>query len=204
LFSNVKGPGMSRAVSHPDIGELERILKKYAQDFAVSNPAAKAIFRGITVIGVGVRPILDHFLFRTRQPAERVLEFTALGYEKDSSAIVLGHPKNAVSVYRCRCLPAVLIEEAQDRNSLEWVEEFGDSAPYVMAVRVDDIEESTFHLEKQAVQFLRPGAGKPGEEVRAIAAMPFPRNGRASTVLVLAERHAGNMSYYAPDFWNKA
>lgn len=189
---------------HLNVNTLEQLLKKNTDVFAAVNPSAKVILRGLSLVGVGFRPVLDHLLFRTTHPAERAQEFTELGYSKDLSAKVMDGSGNPVSVYRCRCLPAVLIEEARSKDSKEWVRLFGSSVPYMLGMKVDSLEEATFHLEKQAVRFLRPGAGKLGEEVRAIAALPTFQDGAAVNVLVLVERHAGNANYYGPDFWSKA
>ncbi|OQA58193.1 MAG: hypothetical protein BWY42_00155 [Candidatus Omnitrophica bacterium ADurb.Bin277] len=189
---------------HLNVNALEQLLKKNIDAFAAVNPSAKVILRGLSLVGIGFRPVLDHLLFRTTRPSERVREFTELGYSGDPSARVMDGCGNPVSVYRCRCLPAILIEEARGKDSREWVRLFGDSSPYMLGMKVDSLEEAAFYLEKQAVRFLRPEAGKPGEEVRAIAALPVFRDGAAVNVLVLVERHAGNTNYYGPDFWSKA
>ena len=99
-----------------------------------------------------------------------------------------------------RCLPRLI--EARGKDSrMGSVRGF---VAHMLGMKVDSLEEAAFYLEKQAVRFLRPEAGKPGEEVRAIAALPVFRDGAAVNVLVLVERHAGNTNYYGPDFWSKA
>ena len=70
-----------------------------------------------------------------------------------------------------------------------------------MALRVDDIEEAVVRLEKQSVGFIRPPAGKRGETLREIAALPEVRDGKNAHHLILVERHAGDERFYSPDFW---
>lgn len=195
---------MPHTVAQLNIMALEKILKKHIGDFASENTAARVVFRGLEVMGVGLWPVLDHFLFRSANPEERAREFTELGYTRDISSRILGRPRDPVHVYRCRCLPAILIEETRAPESKKWGKVFGENAPYVMGIRVADIDEATFHLEKQAVRFLRPGAGKPGEDIRAIAAIPAFQDGKEKSVLLLIERHVTGVNYFAPGFWNKA
>lgn len=187
-----------------NIKGLESVFRKYAEEFAAVNPAAKVILRGVDLVGIGIRPVLDHFIFRTLHPEERIREFLELGCVKDPFAKVLPGKRFRTEVCRLNGFPAVLVEDVRDREAQDWVKAFGDQAPYVMAVRVESVEDAALHLEKQGVGFLRPPAGKIGEQVRAIASLPVFRDGKALSVLVLVERHAGNPGYYAADFWTKA
>jgi len=195
---------MSAPLTKAELTALEGTLKKYAEDFVTTNHAAKVLLRALSLVGIGLRPILDHFVFRTQDPKERIREFQDRGYVKDPAAKVFSDHKSKIEVYRCKCLPAILIEEAISPAAQAWVKAFGDESPYVMAVRVDNLEDAEIHLERQAVGFLRPSAGKPGEEIREIASIPVFQKGETVNVLVFVERHAGNMNYYAPDFWARA
>jgi hypothetical protein len=183
---------------------LEQALKQYAAGFAAENSAARVVIRGLSLVGIGVRPVLDHFIFRTVHLKERAREFLELGYEKDASARVLEHKGHGVEVLRCGCAPAVLLEHPHEKSGLDWVAHFGDKKPYVVALRVDDVEEAAFRLEKQAVGFIRPPAGKHGETLREIAALPEVRDGKNANHLILVERHAGDPNFYSPDFWLRA
>lgn len=188
--SGCKGPAL-----------LEQALMHYAVDFAAENPAARVVTRGLLLVGIGVRPVLDHFIFRTLHLRERASEFLELGYERDPAAKVLEHKGHGVEVLRKGCAPAILIEHPHEKAGLDWVAHFGDKKPYAMAVRVDDIEESVFRLEKQAVSFIRPPAGKHGEDLREIAALPEVKDGKNAHHLILVERHAGDQRFFSPDFW---
>jgi hypothetical protein len=100
--------------------------------------------------------------------------------------------------------PAILVEHPHEKSGLDWIAHFGDKKPYALAVRVEDIEEAVFRLEKQAVGFLRPPAGKHGETLREIAALPEIKDGKNANYLILAERRAGDERFYSPDFWMRA
>ena len=180
---------------------LEQILKQYATDLASKNAAIRVVVRGLSLVGIGIRPMLDHLIFRTVHPKERVNEFLELGYERDPAAKILERKGHGVEVFRRGGAPAILVEHSHEKDGLDWVAHFGDKNPYALALRVDDIEEATFHLEKQAVGFIRPPAGKHGETLREISALPEVKDGKNAHHLILTERHAGDRRFYSPDFW---
>ena len=180
---------------------LEQVLKQYVAVLAAENAAARVVVRGLSLVGIGIRPILDHFIFRTVHPKERANEFLGLGYQRDLTVQVLERKGQGVEVFRKGAAPAILVEHPHEKAGLEWVAHFGDKKPYAMALRVEDIEEAAFRLEKQAVGFLRPPAGKHGETLREIAASPEVKDGKNAHHLILLERHAGDERFYAPDFW---
>ena len=182
---------------------LEQVLKKYAEDFSQRNPAAKVLARGLSLVGVGMRPLLDHFVFCTLRPKERVQEFLDLGYEKDPAAKLFSNKGHHTEVFRKGCAPAILIKCPRDKAGQDRVKELGDQAPFVLALRVDDIEEAAFRLEKQAVPFLRPPAGKREETLRQMATVPEMRQGMAASYIMLVERHAGDRRFYLPGFWEQ-
>ncbi len=181
---------------------LEQALKQYVAALAAENPAIRVVTRGLALIGVGVRPVLDHMIFRTVHLKERSREFLDLGYERDPAAKVIDHKGHGVEVFRKDHAPAVLVEHPHERSGLDWVAHFGDQRPYALAIRVEDVEEASFRLEKQCVGFLRPPAGKHGEPLREISALPAVLDGRTGSHLILVERHGGDTRFYSPDFWS--
>jgi len=192
---------MPSASGCKDPAILEQVLKQYAVDLASENAAVRVVTRGLSLVGIGLRPVLDHFIFRTVHLKERISEFLDLGYERDPAAKVLDHKGHGVEVLRRGCAPVILIDHPRGKAGLEWVEHFGDKKPYAMAIRVEDIEEAVFHLEKQSVGFIRPSVGKRGETLREIAALAEVKDGKNAHHLVLVERHPGDQRFYAPDFW---
>ena len=184
-----------------DPAALEQVLKQYASDLVAENSAIRVVVRGLSLVGIGVRPVLDHFIFRTLHIKERAREFLELGYERDLTAKVLDHKGHGVEVLRQGCAPVILIEHPHEKSGLDWVAHFGDKKPYAMALRVEDIEEAAFRLEKQSVGFLRPPAGKHGDTLREITSVPEIKDGRNARYLILVERHAGDQRFYSPDFW---
>ena len=195
---------MPFAAGCKDAAALEEILREYAEGLVLENTAARVVARGLSLVGIGLRPVLDHFIFRTVHLNERAKEFLALGYERDPVAKVLEQKGHGVEVFRRGCAPAILVEHPHEKAELDWIAHFGDKKPYAMALRVDDIEDATFRLEKQSIGFIRPPAGKHGEALREIAALPEQKNGKNAHHLILVERHAGDSRFYAPDFWIKA
>jgi len=184
-----------------DPAALEQVLKQYSCDLAVENAAIRVVLRGLSLIGIGVRPVLDHFIFRTVHLKERSREFLELGYERDLTAKVLEHKGHGVEVFRRGCGPAILIEHPHEKAGLDWVAHFGDKKPYALALRVEDVEEAVFRLEKQSVGFIRPIAGKRGEVLREIASAPEIKDGKSICHLILVERHEDDRHFYSPDFW---
>ncbi len=192
---------MTSASGCKDAAMIEQVLKEYAEGLAAENPAVRVVTRGLLLVGVGIRPVLDHLVFRTVHLAERTQEFLALGYERDHAAKILEHRGHGVEVLRKGCAPAILVEHPHEKSGLDWVAHFGDKKPYALAVRVEDIDEAVFRLEKQAVGFIRPPAGQHGDILREIAAKPEIKDGKNASHLILIERHAGDQRFYSPDFW---
>jgi hypothetical protein len=192
---------MTSASGSKDPAFVEQVLKQYAAGLSLENTAARVVTRGLSLVGIGLYPVLDHLIFRTVHLKERANEFLELGYERDLSAKVLEHKGHGVEVFRKGCAPAILVEHPHEKAGLDWVTHFGDKKPYAMALRVEDIEEAAFRLEKQSVGFIRPPAGKHGETLREIAALPEIKDGKNAHHLILIERHAGDGRFYSPDFW---
>ncbi|EFK97065.1 hypothetical protein LDC_0900 [sediment metagenome] len=170
---------------------LEASLKKYAEAFALQNHAAKVVMRGLSLVGVGLRPVLDHIAFRTLHLKQREQEFLDLGYEKDVTAKVLLKKGHGMEVFRRGCAAAIILEHPHEKSGLDWIAAFGDREPYYLAVRVEDLDEAVFCLEKQGIGFLRPMAGHRDDHLRQVAAVPEMKNGKEYSHLVLVERHAG-------------
>lgn len=182
-------------------GALEAFLKKCAEDFTLQNHAARVVLRGLSLVGIGLRPVLDHVVFRTLHLKQRGQQFFNLGYERDIDAKVLSRKGHGVEVFRNGCAAAILLEHPHEKAGLDWIAQFGDNNPYYLAVRVDDIEEAVFRLEKQGISFLRPVVGHREDSLRQIVTVPEMKNGQLYSHLVLVERHAGDQRFYAPDFW---
>lgn len=182
---------------------LEQVLQGYVEGFSGRSTVARVFLRGLSVIGVGVRPLLDHFVFRTLQPGERVRELLEMGYLRDTATRVFFGGERHVEVYRNDCAPAVILECPDDPVEREQAKVWGDQIPYVMAVKVENIEEAAFRLEKQAIQFLRPPAGKREESLRQMTALPETFQGTAPGYMMFVERHGGDRGFYLPVFWAK-
>lgn len=181
---------------------LEQILENYLGEFIAGNLAAKTIAAGLRVVGVGLRPLVDHLIFRTLEAQKRASEFLPLGYVWDRKAGILEYGAARARVCTKRGFPALIFEEpaagVKGRKSAvaDWVKAFGERSAFSVAVRVDELEQAVFYLEKQAVPFTGVFAGEKSGILRQIFSSPEIREGRAYTVLELVERRSGFEGFF--------
>ena len=183
---------------------LEPLLRAYVAGFAEQNHAAGVIAGGLRVVGTGFWPVLDHLTFRTLDVDKRAREFLQLGYHYDAEMGVLEYNNWFAKVYRKSGYPALFIDQAytgpRGRGSLipDWVKAFGDKTLHHAAVRVEDIEQAVFYLEKQGVQFAGAIVGERGTDLRQIFTQPEMKKGRPFSVVELTERHRGFAGFSPP------
>jgi len=183
---------------------LEKLLRKYINDFIANNQAAKVIADGLRVVGIGFRPVIDHLTFRTLDVEKRAKEFLVYGYRYDESLGVIEYDTWWAKVYRRANYPTLFIDQAYDvprgKKSLipEWVKTFGDKVLHHVAIQVDDIENAIFFLEKQGVPCAGEIVGAKGTDLRQIFTKPEMKGGKAFTVLELTERHRGYTGFLPP------
>ena len=183
---------------------LEKLLRHYIENFIAHNRAAKVIADGMRVIGIGFRPIVDHLTFRTLDVEKRAKEFLDHGYAYDGGLGVIEYENWWAKVYRKPGYPALFLDQAfegeRGKGSLipDWVKAFGDKVLHHIAIRVDDIEQAIFYLEKQSVPFAGKVVGDKGTDLRQIFTQPEMKNGKAFSVLELTERHRGYCGFLPP------
>ena len=183
---------------------LEVNLHSYVEDFIQQNHAAKVLADGLRVIGVGFWPIIDHLTFRTFDIDERGKEFLKLGYSYDSEMGVLEYNNWFAKVYRKTGYPTLFIDQAytgpRGKGSLipEWVKAFGDKTLHHVAIRVEEIEQAVFYLEKQGVPFAGQIVGERGTDLRQIFTQPEMKKGKPFSVVELTERHRGFAGFSPP------
>lgn len=183
---------------------LEKAIRTYLDDFIANNKAAQVVSSGLKVIGIGMRPVLDHLTFRALNVEERAKEFLDFGYAYDSKLGVIEYDNWWAKVYRKAGYPAIFIDQSFDGEKgkgsaiPEWVRTFGDKIPSHLAIQVDDIENAVFFLEKQGVPFMGRISGGRGTDMRQIFAKPEMNNGKEFTVLELVERHRGFTGFVPP------
>lgn len=205
LKAKTKAPSKS-ALSGPSGANdpLEILLRSYIEDFVVNNHAAKILSTGLRVLGVGLRPVIDHITFRTLKVDQRAKEFLAHGYRYDKSLGVIEYENWWAKVYRKPGYPTIFIDQAYDgprgRESLipGWVNAFGDKVLHHVAVLVDDIESSVYYLEKQGIAFAGSIVGEKYTDLRQIFTKPETREGKPFSVLEMAERHRGYAGFLPP------
>lgn len=183
---------------------LEKLLAKYVDDFLSKNRSARVVSSGLRVIGIGFRPIIDHITFRTLKVEERAKEFFPYGYEYDTKLGVIEYENWWAKVYRKAGYPAIFIDQAFDgergKDSLipQWVKTFGDKTLHHIAIRVDEIEQAIFYLEKQGVAFAGKIVGGKETDLRQIFTQPELVKGQTFSVLELTERHGGYAGFLPP------
>ena len=183
---------------------LETILHHYVEDFIQQNHAARVLADGLKVIGVGFWPIIDHLTFRTLDIEKRAEEFLKHKYVYDPKLGILEYDNWFAKVYRKPGYPTLFIDQAfpgaRGRGSLipDWVKAFGDKTLHHIAVRVQDIEQSIFYLEKQGVAFAGAIVGEQGTDLRQIFTQPEMKKGKTFSVIELTERHRGFDGFSPP------
>ncbi len=183
---------------------VEAVVCAYVYEFIQNNRAARVVSDGLRVLGVGLRPVIDHITFRTLNVDERAQEFLQLGFEQDAKLGIIEHENWWAKVYRKSGFPAIFIDQAFDgsrgRESLipNWVKKFGDKILHHVAIQVDDIDQAIYFMEKQGIPFAGKVVGARGTDLRQIFTNPEVRDSAAFTVLELAERHHGYSGFLPP------
>jgi hypothetical protein len=201
-MANKKSGLLSSAAGAND--PLEKALRVYIDEFVANNKAAQVVADGLRVIGIGLRPLIDHITFRTLDVEVRAKEFQQLGYIFDSKSGVIEDGDWWAKVYRKPGYPAIFIDQAfngeRGKNSIipAWVQAFGDKVHH-MAIQVDDIETAIFYLEKQGIPFTGRIMGDRGTDLRQIFAQPEMRKGKIFTVFEVIERHRGSTGFLPPE-----
>ncbi len=192
--------GLNEVLKDP----VEKLLAGYVEDFIAHNRAAHVIAMGLHVLGIGFWPIIDHMTFRTKKVEERAKEFLDCGYRYDEKLGVIEYENWWAKVYRKPGYPVLFIDQAYEgtrgKGSLipEWVEAFGDKVLHHIAVRVADIEQAIFYLEKQGIEFTGNIVGDRGSDLRQIFTKPEVKKGKSFSVIELAERHRGYPGFLPP------
>lgn len=175
--------------------DLDLKIKKYVEEYVRLNRAARVLSQGLKVVGVGLRPLIDHITFRALDADKRAVEFLNEGFEYDQAFGIVMYDKWQTKVYRKSGYPAIFIEQAREdakaKPSLipDWVDTFGDQVLHHIAVLVDDIHDAVFYLEKQGIPFFEHIAGVRGSDFRQVFSCPEKREGKAFTSLALLERY---------------
>lgn len=173
------------------------VINNYLTTFVESNRAAQVVRERLSSAGVGLRPVIDHMSFRTKQVHERAREFEALGFAADDTIGVVERDEFWYKVYRKPGFPAVLIQQAhEDARGAHspipaWVERFTDGQLHHVAIEVDRLEHAVTTLRAAGISFIGRIVGDTDSEFRHIYVEPELLDGEPSTVLELVERHWG-------------
>jgi len=80
----------------------------------------------------------------------------------------------------------------------DWVNQFGDRTLHHIAIRVTDIEAAIQRLTAKGIAFAGTIVGERGADLRQIFSVPEHVDGKAFSVLELAERHRGFQGFSPP------
>ncbi len=180
---------------------LERVIEEYVSDYVSRNQAATIVRDVLEDIGIGLFPVLDHITVRTLSIDRRAEEFLAHGYQYSET---LEYDDWWAKVYRAPGCPALFVDQAYDdkRGTTSiipsWVDQFGDQTLHHVAVQVADIETAISRLSRKGVVFAGKIVGERGGDLRQIFSVPEQVDGRAFSVLELAERHRGFQGFSPP------
>lgn len=204
--------GMTKALMASIAGPndpVEKLLRMYIDDYLSKNKAARALSQGLRVLGVGLRPIIEHMTFRTLDVERRAREFLQYGYREDRTLGMMRYENWWAKVYRKTGYPTIFIDQAfaapRGKKCVipDWVKTFGDKTLHHVAVLVDDIEQAIFYLEKQGIHFMERIIGERGSDLRQVFTAPEIVDGKVFSVLELIERHRGYCGFLSPQAYGK-
>ena len=147
--------------------------------------------------------IIDHITVRCHHVDPKAQEFLKMGYEYQGELIEYPDQGWWAKVYRKKDYPALFLDQAYEdergKSSIlpEWVNIFGDHVLHHIAMRVTAIEQAIEAMKVQKVQFAGQIVGKRGSWLRQIFTSAEVRQGKAYSVLELAERN--NYDGFVPE-----
>lgn len=181
--------------------QLERSIDAYVHEYVAQNRAAQTAKAVLDDAGIGLKPLVDHITFRTRNIDRCAREFVRLGYVYSET---LEYRDWYAKVYRAPGFPALFVDQAYEdergRTSVipDWVNAFGDRTLHHIALLVEDIEAAKGRLQREGVTFAGSVIGERGEVIRQIFSVPEQVRGIPFSVLELIERHAGYQGFSPP------
>ena len=183
---------------------LEKLLKEYLNNFIQNNASARTVANGLRITGPGLWPLVDHITFRAEDAVRRGEEFRALGCEADSESGSISFDTWCAEILFKKGFPAIVVEQAlggdKGKNCLipEWIKNFSENTVHHIGLRVDDIEQAIFFLEKQGIAFSGKIMGDREAELRQVFTAPEQRDGFPHSALKLVERKPGFAGFYPP------
>ena len=181
--------------------QLERSIDAYVHEYVSQNRAALIAKSLLDAAGIGLKPLVDHITFRTRNIDRCAREFVRFGYVYSET---LEYRDWYAKVYRAPGFPALFVDQAYEdergRTSVipDWVNAFGDRTLHHIALLAEDIEAAKGRLQRKGVTFAGSVIGEKGEVIRQIFSVPERVRGIPFSVLELIERHAGYQGFSPP------
>jgi hypothetical protein len=188
---------VKQAVSKYQEPLIQDLLKQYFEE----NEAART-YLNVTQ-EKGWKAIIDHITIRCHHVDQKAQEFLKLSYEYQGELIEYPDQGWWAKVYRKKDYPALFVDQAYEdergKSSIlpQWVDTFGDHVLHHIAVRVTDIEMAMEAMKGHKIQFAGQIVGKRGSRLRQIFTAAEVRQGKAYSVLELAERN--NYDGFVPE-----
>jgi hypothetical protein len=188
---------VKQAISKYQEPLIQDLLKHYFQE----NEAARLYLK--TAVEKGWTVIIDHITVRCHQVDQKAKEFFKVGYDAQGELIEYPDQGWWAKVYHKKDYPALFVDQAYEdergKSSIlpEWVNTFGDRVLHHIAMRVTDIEQAIEAMKAKQVQFAGKIVGKRGSRLRQIFTAAEVRQGKAYSVLELAERN--NYDGFVPE-----
>jgi hypothetical protein len=171
----------------------EPLIQDLLEQYFKENEAARVYLKVAKEKGWTV--IIDHITVRCHHIDQKAQEFLKMGYEYQGELIEYPDQGWWAKVYRKKNYPALFVDQAYEdergKSSIlpEWVNTFGDHVLHHIAMRVTDIEQAIEAMKAKKVQFAGQIVGKRESRLRQIFTAAEVRQGKAYSVLELAERN---------------
>jgi len=146
---------------------------------------------------------IDHIAIRCHDVDQKSRIFLGIGFEYQGELIEYPDQGWWAKVYRRKDYPALFLDQAysdeRGKPSIlpNWVNTFGDHVLHHIAMRVSDIEQVIEAMKAKKIQFAGKIVGARGSRLRQIFTAAEVRQGKAYSVLELAERN--NYEGFVPE-----
>lgn len=177
---------MSQELSSQD--PLKEMLQSALTAFVSQNHAARVVSQGLKLVGTGMLPVIDYLCFLTDRGEASIQSFLDHGYRRGSAEVSVSEGEG--QVYFKEGYPAIVLVTSSGSESFvkAWTEKHPDSQVFMLGVKVENIENAVFYLEKQGVPFAGFITGQRGDVFRFAVSSSEAAETPLPGALVLVER----------------
>lgn len=168
---------------------LKELLQQAVAGFTSANKAGRVVSQGLKVVGTGMLPVIDYLCFLSAGDESCIAPFLAAGYGESSAEISVS--EGTGRVFQKDGYPALVLvtAAADDSESFiqAWTAKYGSSL-FMLALKVENIENAVFYLEKQGIPFADMICGRRGDALRFAVSSSECGQSPVPSALVLVER----------------